>query len=327
MLLSRYQEIQSRFTDQRVLVIGDLMLDTYLWGDAERISPEAPVPVIRVRDVNHNPGGAANVALNISTLSAQATVLGIVGEDVEGKKLSTLLKDSGIDTTGIIFVPDRPTTVKTRIIAHNQQVVRTDREARSVINHEIRKAMNDRLNQILPTIQGIIIEDYDKGLLSAETIELILKRAAERNLPVYVDPKKKNFLQYSGVRLLKPNAQELAQAAGIESQTENFVTDCQHLRTRQQIAILLITQGERGLALFTKEGEQTIPTKARRVHDVSGAGDTVISTFALADLVGATPQEAAILANYAAGRVCEEVGVVPITLAMLNEIVAHHNNV
>lgn len=327
MLLSRYQEIQSRFSEQRVMVVGDLMLDTYLWGDAERISPEAPVPVIRVRDVNHNPGGAANVALNVSTLSAQASVLGIVGEDNEGKKLSTLLQNSGIDTTGIIFVPDRPTTVKTRIIAHNQQVVRTDREARSVINHEIRRVMNERLDQILPHVQGIIIEDYDKGLLSPETIELILKRAAERNLPVYVDPKKKNFLQYSGVRLLKPNAQELAQAAGIEGPSEGFAVACQRLRQEQHIEILLITQGERGLVLFTQEGEETIPTKARRVHDVSGAGDTVISTFTLSDLVGATPKEAATLANYAAGRVCEEVGVVPITLAMLGEIVAHHNNV
>jgi rfaE bifunctional protein kinase chain/domain len=327
MLLSRYQKIQSRFSEQRVLVIGDLMLDTYLWGDAERISPEAPVPVIRVRDVNHNPGGAANVALNVSTLSAQASVLGIVGDDAEGKKLTALLKESGIDTTGIIFVPDRPTTVKTRIIAHNQQVVRTDREARSVINHEIRKSINNRLDQILPNVQGLIIEDYDKGLLSPETIKLILKRAAERNLPIYVDPKKKNFLQYSGVRLLKPNAQELAQAAGIGSQSDSFTKDCQNLRRQQKIEILLITQGERGLSLFTREGEQTIPTKARRVHDVSGAGDTVISTFTLSDLVGATPKEAATLANYAAGRVCEEVGVVPITLAMLGEIVAHHNNV
>jgi rfaE bifunctional protein kinase chain/domain len=325
MKADRFQEITSRFASQTVLVIGDLMLDSYLWGIAERISPEAPVPVIHVQRMNHNPGGAGNVALNLARLTAQTLLMGIVGEDTQGEKLIACLEQEGIRTTGVVIDPSRPTTVKTRVIAQDQQVVRVDQESNDPVGDSIHQRLLEKLAEILPECDAVILEDYNKGLLTTDFITAVGKAAKEAKVPLYVDPKRENFFAFKSMRLFKPNLHEFAQAIGSSFSQDQFEEHGLAMRSQIQAELLLVTRGADGLSLFTTDGHRVIPTKARHVHDVSGAGDTVISTFTLADLAGAAPEEAALLANYAAGRVCEEVGVVPITLEMLAEIVEHHN--
>jgi len=323
---SRLLEITGQFESKSVLVIGDLMLDSYLWGNAERISPEAPVPVIHVQRSNHNPGGAGNVALNLANLSCKTYSMGIIGDDADGKTLLKQLRANGINIQGVVVDPDRPTTVKTRVIAHNQQVVRVDQETKSVISEQVRNELLAKLDELLPNCDALILEDYNKGLFTPGLIREMIERATRNSIPVFVDPKKNNFYDFRGVRLFKPNWQEFQVAIGPEFSITKFIDQGHQLRSRMAVEILMVTRGAEGISIFSESGHVTIPTKARRVHDVSGAGDTVISTFALADISGASPEEAAILANYAAGRVCEEVGVVPITIEMLLEIVDHHNN-
>lgn len=327
MELERYNQIVSRFPDLTVLVVGDVMLDTYVWGQAERISPEAPVPVIQVQRVEKTLGGAANVALNIRSLKAQVAILGVVGDDPEGQSLGEILASRGIDSSGIVTDRERSTTVKSRIIAHNQQVVRMDLEDIQPLSPGVEEEFSRRLTALLPRVAGVILADYDKGVLNPTTIELILELAQNQGVPVYVDPKKDHFFAYTNLRLLKPNQHEFEAALGADSDPGQFEAQGEKLRRRVKAEVLLVTLGEQGLALFTERGYQSIPTRARRVHDVSGAGDTVVATFSLADLAGAGLEEAALLSNYAAGRVCEEVGVVPITLAKLTEMVEHHNQV
>ncbi len=289
----RYAEIESRFSELNLLVIGDLMIDNYLWGDAERISPEAPVPVVKIQSSSSNPGGAGNVVANLRSLSAGVGVLGVVGDDKEGAQLKSLLLESGADVSMLLTDPSRPTTVKTRIIAHNQQVVRTDWEDDAVLSEDLQRKLLDSLAHDISAFDGVIIENYDLGVLNEGAIGQILALCAKENRPVYVDPKANDFFAFNGVTLMKPNAAEVALA------TERTVSE----ETVENIGLEL-------------------RARARAVHDVSGAGDTVISAFSLAHLSGATPIEAAEIANFAAGRVCEEVGVVPITKETLHEIIA-----
>lgn len=320
----RFKIITDQFKLKKVLVIGDLMLDTYLWGHAHRISPEAPVPIVDVDRIEHNPGGAANVALNLASLGAEVSLAGQVGEDTEGAILRKLLMDKNIGCAGIVSEKLRPTTVKSRIMAQNQQVVRADRE----ISGDLSKAMVEKLllavDNILDSSDAVILEDYNKGVFNRSSIKAILNLARKKGVPVYVDPKKQHFLDYQGVRLFKPNYSEFCIAFPHQDELQD---SGKRLREKISADLVLITRGAEGISLFSETGHHHIPTKARKVHDVSGAGDTVISIFTLADLAGATIEEAAILANFAAGRVCEEVGVVPITLDMLAEIVDHHNNI
>ena len=314
------------FAKKSILVVGDIMLDSFMWGVAERISPEAPVPIIAVDTVTHSPGGAGNVALNLSKLSAKIRVIGLVGNDAESEILTNKLQDAGIDTNSIIKDATRPTTVKIRVIAHNQQVIRTDREEIRDIHEDNLEKIGSILDNILVKIDGIIIEDYNKGLLTPDSIALILAKAAAYDIPVYVDPKKKNFFAYQSVRLFKPNMSEFESALRGNNDHKDFEDSGNNLRKTLKTEILMVTRGEHGISLFSDQGMKTIATKARKVHDVSGAGDTAISAFVLADLAGANIEEAAQISNYAAGRVCEEVGVVPITLEMLDEIVEHYND-
>ena len=322
----RFQDITSTFAKKSILVVGDFMLDSFMWGIAERISPEAPVPIITVDRVTHSPGGAGNVACNLSKLSAKIRIIGLVGNDAESEILTNKLQDAGVDTKSMIKDATRPTTVKIRVIAHNQQVIRTDHETTSNIQEEKLEDIESILDNILPKTDGIIIEDYNKGLLTPDSIMLILAKAAARDIPVYVDPKKENFFSYQGVRLFKPNMTEFKSALSRENDYIDFENSGIELRKKLGTEILMVTRGELGISLFSDQGMHTIETKARKVHDVSGAGDTAISAFVLADLAGATIEEAAQISNYAAGRVCEEVGVVPITLEMLDEIVEHYND-
>ena len=322
---NRFDQISSSFSQQSILVIGDVMLDKFMWGNASRISPEAPVPIISVNKISHSPGGAANVALNLSKLSANVQILGIVGDDNEGAILEDTLLKNGVKTQ---FITDAKisTTTKTRIIAHGQQVVRTDYEDIRDVNSDQIKIIKDILDKIISEIDAIIIQDYNKGLLVKDSIKTILEISSEKNIPVYVDPKKDNFFAYNKIRLFKPNLFEFESAINFKEQDKSFKDLGKDLRKKINAEILMVTRSEEGVTLFTDKNVQTISTKARKVHDVSGAGDTAISAFVLADLCGANIEESAMISNYAAGRVCEEVGVVPISLEMIKDIVDHYSN-
>ena len=322
---NRFDQISSSFSQQSILVIGDVMLDKFMWGNASRISPEAPVPIISVNKISHSPGGAANVALNLSKLSANVQILGIVGDDNEGAILEDTLLKNGVKTQ---FITDAKisTTTKTRIIAHGQQVVRTDYEDIRDVNSDQIKIIKDIIDKIISEIDAIIIQDYNKGLLVKDSIKTILEISSEKNIPVYVDPKKDNFFAYNKIRLFKPNLFEFESAINFKEQDKSFEDLGKDLRKKINAEILMVTRSEEGVTLFTDKNVQTISTKARKVHDVSGAGATAISAFVLADLCGANIEESAMISNYAAGRVCEEVGVVPISLEMIKDIVDHYSN-
>jgi len=324
MELNRFREITAGFTHKNVLVVGDLMLDTYLWGDISRISTEAPVPIVEVKKIEHNPGGAANVALNLASLGSKVSVIGLIGIDAEGAILRDLMDQRNIVCTNLVESKNRPTTVKSRIIAHNQQVVRADRE----VNKDLSEFSNNNLiksvKSIIEDVDAVILGDYNKGVLNLVSIKAVIQTANNAGKPVYVDPKEINFNVYKNVRLFKPNLSEFK-----NSYMESESLEVAGFQFKQQLntEILMITRGADGVSLFDGSDYHHIPTKARLVHDVSGAGDTVIATFTLSDLCGASPEESVTLSNYAAGRVCEEVGVVPISLEMLDEMLSHHNSI
>ncbi len=324
MELNRFKEITSGFSEKNVLVVGDLMLDTYLWGNAERISPEAPVPIVKVNKIEHNPGGAANIALNLATLGCKVSVIGLIGSDTEGKILTNILDQRNIVCTNLVESKNRPTTVKSRIIAHNQQVVRADREVLTDLSESSNKALADAVDSNLSDVDAVVLGDYNKGVLNSVSISHIIKMAGEAGKPIYVDPKKANFIMYKNVRLFKPNLIEFKNAYAVN---ESLEVAGFKLKNELNADILMITRSADGVSLFNGSDYHHIPTKARQVHDVSGAGDTVIAAFTLSDLCGATPEESVEISNYAAGRVCEEVGVVPISLDMLNEMLDHHNSI
>ena len=324
MELNRFREITLGFADKNVLVVGDLMLDTYLWGEINRVSPEAPVPIVEVDKIEHNPGGAANVALNLASLGCKVSLIGLIGKDVEGTILKDLLEQQNIIYTDLMESGSRPTTVKSRIIAHNQQVVRADRE----LNKDLSKSSNNNLiksvKSIIENIDAIILGDYNKGVLNLASIKAVIQTANNAGKPVYVDPKESNFNAYKNVRLFKPNLLEFK-----NSYINNESLEVAGFQFKDEInaEILMITRGADGVSLFDGSDYHHFSTKARLVHDVSGAGDTVIATFTLSDICGASPKESVTLSNYAAGRVCEEVGVVPISLEMLDEMLSQHNSI
>lgn len=318
----RYRELESRFESKKVLVVGDLMLDNYLWGDADRISPEAPVPVVKISSASANPGGAGNVAYNLTSLGAEAHLISVVGDDKDGGILQTLLQNLEIDVSGIVVDPGRQTTVKTRIIAHSQQVVRTDWETSDYVADDVKNRLLAIVTERLAACDAVILEDYNKGVLSPQLIEAIISSAGEKDVPVYADPKIDHFFSYEHVTMMKPNLDEASQAAGVDLNAEGALEqEGPKLRERLDCEWLLITRGDKGMSLFDETGHRTIPTMTRRVHDVSGAGDTVIATLCLSHIAGGLPHEAAKIANFAAGAVCEEVGVVPITKENLHEII------
>jgi len=318
MELNRFREITSGFADRNVLVVGDLMLDTYLWGEINRISPEAPVPIVEVKKIEYNPGGAANVALNLASLGCKVSLIGLIGTDAEGTILKNLLDQRNIICTDLVMSESRPTTVKSRIIAHNQQVVRADRE----MNNDLSESSNNNLiksvKAIIEDVDAVILGDYNKGVLNLVSVKAIIDVANNTGKPVYVDPKESNFNAYKNVRLFKPNLSEFKNAYIEDESLEVAGFQFKHEINAE---ILMITRGADGVSLFDGSDYHHFPTKARLVHDVSGAGDTVIATFTLSDICGASTEESVTLSNYAAGRVCEEVGVVPISLKMLDEMV------
>jgi D-glycero-beta-D-manno-heptose-7-phosphate kinase len=313
--LPRATKIFENFKNQRIAVIGDLMLDRYMWGSVQRISPEAPVPVVEVTSETTKLGGAANVANNILSLGAQAIPVGVVGDDDYGVQLRRLFSSAGLTPDGILTDPSRPTTIKTRIIAHDQHVVRADVESKADLSPEATSSLLKILERILPDVQGVILEDYNKGVLTPELIQEIVRISRRHGCYVAVDPKFKNFFTYREVDLFKPNTKETEQALGLKIESKgDLVAAAQQLFTRLQCKSILMTRGEKGMAIFPSVEDQPlmVPTRAKKIHDVSGAGDTVISTLVVSKLAGASLLEAASLANFAAGIVCGEVGVVPI---------------
>ncbi len=306
------------FEGLTVLVIGDVMLDAYFEGPTDRISPEAPVPVVNVDHREKRPGGAANVALNVRALGAKPVICSVIGDDQEGKEFQELMAKSGSDTMGLIESGTRRTTVKTRIISQGQQLMRVDEEdAQELSDDELQhllQRIQDAFDQLSP--DAVIFEDYNKGVLTDELIPRVVKLAEEQNVPTIVDPKKANFFEYRGVSLFKPNLKELREGLGIAltELTEAALKEaCGMLRERLHHDRTLITLGPKGIYVEKdREEGRILPTQVRNVADVSGAGDTVVSVAALCTALGCDPLFMADLANLAGGLVCEEVGVVPV---------------
>jgi rfaE bifunctional protein kinase chain/domain len=299
---------------KRVAVIGDVMLDRYLWGRVNRLSPEAPVPVIDLDREQSRPGGASNVAQNIHSLGGRPLLVGVVGDDATGRELAGILRESGLSTEGLFTDASRPTTTKTRIIAHSQHVARVDRETREPIGPAVTKAICSFIESGLGDIDGIIFEDYNKGVIGRELISTITGLARGRGIPVAVDPKFDNFFDYPGVTVFKPNKHETEEALGLKlSDAAGCEAAGRSLMAKLRPKNILLTLGDQGMMLFEEDGSVShVPTKARKVADVSGAGDTVIATLTMGLLGGATMREAASLANFSGGIVCGYVGIVPI---------------
>ncbi|MDQ3013911.1 MAG: D-glycero-beta-D-manno-heptose-7-phosphate kinase [Acidobacteriota bacterium] len=297
------------------------MLDEFIWGEVRRISPEAPVPVVKVKRESWHLGGAGNVVSNLLELGARALPIGIIGSDSAGQLLRRKFAECGAETDGLIVDALRPTTRKTRIVAHSQQIVRADREDCSPINTEIEERVFAAVQSAIADSDAMIISDYDKGLLTPRLLEMVIASAHECGKIVCLDPKIKNFLSYRQVDVITPNQPEAERASGVEIVNDaSLLAAAQRIREVLDCVNVLITRGEHGMSLFDAENKlSNIPTVAREVYDVTGAGDTVIGTLALAMAAGADVYEAAIIANHAAGIVVGKVGtatVSPIELEM-----------
>lgn len=315
----------NRFSDTRVVVIGDIIMDEYLWGDVSRISPEAPVPVVEIKQETKMLGGAANVINNIASLGGKPILCGVIGDDAMGREIAYKMKNLGLRTDGIITEPGRPTSIKTRVVAHNQQVVRFDRESRKELGSESKTRILDFIQQMKGRYDVLIVADYGKGVISAELMGGLRSLALDSEAIIAVDPKIGNFECYQGVDVITPNHHEAAAFCRIE------ITDNQSLERagRQMLNELncrcvLITQGQHGMTLFEDRGEIShIPTVARKVFDVTGAGDTVISAFCLALASGMDLKSAATIANFAAGIVVGEVGTSTVTAEELKKVISN----
>lgn len=305
--LTRARRILAQIAGRRVLVLGDLMLDEFLWGRARRIAPEAPVPVVEIERETLHLGGAANVAANLADLGAKPSIVGVVGDDPGSQRLSEELEKAGI-TSSLVSDSTRPTTIKTRIIAHSQHVVRADREKKHTVDAQIEQVVASRFLELLPEAEAVVISDYQKGLITQSLLQKILPEAARLGVTVCIDPKLKDFKPYTPSTVITPNLHEAEIAVGfaIDSR-EALIRAGQLLRERLGGASLLVTRGEEGMTLF--DGRVTdVPAVAREVYDVTGAGDTVVATLAAALACGAEMIEAAMLASHAAGIVVGKVG-------------------
>lgn len=309
-----------KFSSLRVLVIGDLMVDAYTWGKVNRISPEAPVPVVNVIKRESRLGGAGNVVLNIASLGAKPYVCSVIGDDATGENLQEILQSAGLSISGIITEKGRPTTVKERVIAGSQQLIRVDSETEAPISMASSKALLEQVKAWLPEVDVILFEDYDKGVLNAELIQEIISLAKARQIPTVVDPKKKNFFAYSGATLFKPNLNELRDGLGLEPAAiapEAIAKTVADFKAAQSFSGLFVTMSERGVYMDFAADQIQIPAHIRQIADVSGAGDTVISIAACALAAGGSAAQIAELANLGGGLVCESLGVVPIDVELL----------
>lgn len=306
----RIKEILNNFSKKTIFVMGDIILDQYIWGNVSRISPEAPVPIVDVREESYLLGGAANVLNNIVSLGGNAMICGVIGHDDIGRIVIHELRVRGVDTEGIIVDAERPTTKKTRIIAHSQQVVRYDKEKRDDINHNTKEIIKGYLKNKLSEINAIIISDYCKGVITKELVREVIPLVNSRGLPVAADPKVGHFDIYEGLTLITPNTLEASAGSGIPIIDNNSLEKAGRvLIEKLRCKAVLITRGDEGMTLIEDNGGiMYIPVMGKKVFDVTGAGDTVIGVMTLAIAAGATMKEAAVIANHAAGIVVGKVG-------------------
>ncbi|MEN9394495.1 MAG: hypothetical protein RL362_716 [Bacteroidota bacterium] len=319
--MSLFQIVQS-FAQQRLLVVGDVMIDAYCWGKVERISPEAPVPVVAVEKWDHRLGGAANVALNGVALHAEVAVCAVVGNDKEGSRCIDLFKENRIHVEGVVRSDERPTTIKTRVIAGGHHIVRIDEEVTRGLNpaeeQNLLSAIEQNIETFKPTV--IVLEDYNKGVLTPNVIRQVIQWANEKGIPTTVDPKKDHFFEYQKCTLFKPNLKEMREGLKREivaSSKESLQDAVAELESKMNNAMTLLTLSEFGICMHSQDGYFHQGAHPRKVVDVSGAGDSVITVASLSLAAGADQASIATLSNLAGGLVCEKVGVVPITSEML----------
>lgn len=312
-----------RFKGKRVLVLGDLIVDRFIWGSVSRICPEAPVPVVEIKTESTRLGGAANVAANIRSLGGMPVPIGVIGDDLDGRSLREMFRSIGSTVSGLVVDKGRPTSIKTRIIAHHQQVCRTDREDRSPLSSSVQMQVVGRFRKAVNTADAVVISDYAKGFISRPLLRQVLPRSKAAGKVACIDPKMIDFTAYSPATVVTPNVSEIEQAAGIPiSGTRNLVRAVNKILRVPGIEHLLVTRGEEGMALFGNCSRPTyIPTVAREVFDVTGAGDTVISTLALGLVSGLSALEAAVLSNIAAGIVVGKLGTASVSTDELIESV------
>jgi rfaE bifunctional protein kinase chain/domain len=320
----RFNQIFSNWGRHKILVLGDVMLDEYLWGSVSRISPEAPVPVVEIVKECIKLGGAANVALNVKTLGDEPILVGVIGNEKNGERMREALNGVQLSDEGILVDEARQTTIKTRVIAHNQQVVRADREDTQEISLELSERIIDFIKKKIGAespeqgrrkISALIISDYGKGVITLKLLSELIDLCRKNHIFIGVDPKETHFWNYKKVSLITPNHNEAAFAYGKKIKDENILEEVGWgLLDRLEAEAILITRGERGMSLFEKNRSLThFPTRAKKVYDVTGAGDTVISTFACAFAAGASYKEAALVSNHAAGIVVGEIGTAQVT--------------
>jgi len=307
-------KIINNFKTTRILVVGDVIVDKFVWGDVSRISPEAPVPVVKIKSENTMLGGSGNVAKNITTLGGKAYLVSVVGKDKEASLFESVAKENKININGILTDSGRPTTVKTRVIAHHQQVVRIDKESDEAMSKNITDKMVKFIRKNMKNIDALLIEDYGKGVITPMLLASIVKTARQYKKIITVDPKEDHFSYYKDITAITPNQSEAYYAAGQKYKNEKDVSKIGKIIIKKlNCEIVLITRGEHGMMLTQKGKKQiSIPTVAQDVFDVSGAGDTVISVFTMALISGAQPHEAAFISNCAAGIVVGKVGVATV---------------
>lgn len=316
-----YKDIFQKFNNLNVVVIGDIMVDSYQWGKVERISPEAPVPICAVTKIENRLGGAGNVALNLKAMGANPILCSVIGEDSNGENLLHLMQQEGMTTDYILQSTDRPTTTKTRIIGNNSQMLRIDNESIETLDRKEETAFLKRIESLFSKmkIDVVIFQDYDKGVITERVITTTTSQANKKNIPITVDPKHRNFSLYKDVTMFKPNLKELKEGLKIEFDKptqENLENASLLLKDKQRIEKVFITLSEYGVffADYSKKQAEVVllPANVRKIADVSGAGDTVISVASLCLALDIEPKEIAKISNLAGGLVCEEVGVVPI---------------
>lgn len=317
----RLLDAVDRFPEVKVLVVGDVMLDEFIWGTVERISPEAPVPVVNVTAETRLLGGAANVVNNIVSAGGKAALAGVVGSDRSGREVARMLDELGVDPSGMIVDRNRPTTIKTRVVAHAQQVVRFDRESRQPISRAPRSKVFEYLEAMMDETHAVIVSDYGKGLITRELMDQVRAVYARPGRVIAVDPKVQNFNLYRQVTVITPNTNEASLGSGIKIESEETLIQAgEKILQDLECSSVLITRGENGMALFERDKPVVhIPTVAREVYDVTGAGDTVIAILTLGRAAGLNRLESAILANFAAGVVVGEVGTSAVTADSLKQ--------
>ncbi len=308
-------EIFDEFSGLKALIVGDVMIDSYIWGKVERISPEAPVPVISITNKEIRLGGAANVAKNVAALGATPLLCSVIGKDSDGKSFLDLQETRGMDTRGIVRSEDRMTTVKERMLSSSQQLLRIDRETTKPLHKKDKENLLKKVDLLIKEADVVIFEDYNKGVLDKKLIKSIVQLAQTNNIPTAVDPKKENFLNYEHVTLFKPNLKEIKEGLKLDFKNDDeaaIAEASKSLRSKMAVEKVLITRSEHGVFISSNEHQHFIPAHVRSISDVSGAGDTVVSTASLCVALGLPDKFIAELSNLAGGLVCEHLGVVSI---------------